>query len=226
MIEPSMLEQMKNWGYYLFPKPHPHCPGCNELWIAMRKQPTGEHFDPETLYLRLRDTDGAARWKKMSLLTPLEDLHHVCPGTVTLNDRFDKRVDFFTFGGSLEMALSPDSGEDVYALKSPAPILELTVPKETVPDQLASETESLIGESEAKWTFEEKEFNQRLAQVDPLQFYIATLQSILLRYEHTLPLQETYRDLYDTLCRDKEWLVEKNQWPPVTTTLENLLAKK
>lgn len=226
MTEPSILEQMKNWGYYLFPKPYPQCPGCNELWIAIRKQPTGKHFDPETLYLRLREADGVARWKKLSLLTPLEDLHHVCPGPVTLHDRFNKRVDFFTFGGSLETTMSPDSGEDVYALKSPAPILALTTPRGTVPDQLASETESLMGEIEAKWTFEEEEFNRRLAQVDPLQFYIAALQSILLRYEHTPPLQETYRDLYNALEREKELLVEKNLWPSVATTLEDLLAKK
>ena len=82
-----------------------------------------------------------------------------------------------------------------------------------------------MGESQAKWKFEEEEFNRRLAQVDPLQFYVAALQSILLRYERTPSLRETYRDLYNTLEWEKELLAE-NLLPFATITLEDLLAKK
>lgn len=149
MDEQSVLELMKHWGYFPLPKPHPDSPGYSGLPVAIREQPTGKHFDLQTLHLRLRDEKGLARWRTLSWLSPLQaGTDHACAGLITLRDRSDKRVDFFTFGGTLEETSAP--GEIVYALRSPAPVLELTAHDETVPDQLASETELLMGEMEER----------------------------------------------------------------------------
>ncbi|MDH4138431.1 MAG: hypothetical protein OEW09_17190, partial [Anaerolineae bacterium] len=148
MEEQSILQVMENWGYYLLPKPYPHSPGYTGLLVAIRKIPTEKHFDPQTIRLRLRDKYDQAKWTTLWLHSPQElpikASVHVCPGEVMLRDRTDKRVDFFVFGGSLEAVSVP--GETVYSLRSPAPILWLTDDPETVPDQLASETQVLIGE--------------------------------------------------------------------------------
>jgi hypothetical protein len=222
MDEQSVLELMRNWGYYLLPKSHDESPGYTGLLVAIRKQPTGQHFDPQTLHLRLRDEKGVARWRAPSWIMPLEEsAGRVCPGHVSLRDRHDKSVEFFTFGGSLEVASGRD--EIVYALRSPAPILELTA-HETAADLLASEAESLMAEAEAKWGRDEEGFNQRLAEVDPLELYAATLQSILLHYELAQTLEKVYHAFYEGLLQEKGWLVAQDLWPSKPSSLEDLLA--
>jgi hypothetical protein len=37
MSEQSVLELMKNWGYYQLAKPHPDSPGYSGLLVAIRK---------------------------------------------------------------------------------------------------------------------------------------------------------------------------------------------
>ena len=229
MEEQSILHLMENWGYYLLPQSHPDSPGYTGLLVAIRKQPTEKHFDPKTMRLRLRDKYDQAKWTTLGLHSPQElpikASIHVCPGEVILRDRTDKRAIFFVFGGSLEAVSVP--GETVYSIRSPAPILKLTDDPESVPDQLASETEALIGELEVKWGANEEGFARRLAQVEPFQFYLATLQAILTRYErdHHI-LEETFHEFYLALRHEKGRLMERGQWPATLPTLGELLAPK
>ena len=197
----SVLYEMEDWGYYLLPQAHSHSPGYTGLRIAIRSSPTQLHFDPESIRLRLRDKTGSANWTTLELESPDRGTLHVCPGRVIVRDRLDKRVHFFTFGGSLDVGFAP--GVIVYSLLSPAPILELTEPEESIPDQLACETEGLMGELQVSWGSNDEGFVRRLAQVDSLQFYLASLHSILLRYSQSQALQECFDDLYDTLHRER-----------------------
>jgi hypothetical protein len=223
MDEQSLLELMRNWGYYSPSRSHRDSPGYTGLLIAIRQQPTGKHFDPHKLQLRLRDAKGVVKWRTLDWLTPLKASAHACPGRLILRDRFDKSVEFFTFGGSLEVTSGP--GEMVYSLHSPAPIFELTDRSETVPDQLAAETESLMGEIEAaRWALDEEGFNQRLAEVDPFQFYLASLQSILLHYEHSQGLEQAFPKFLDALHREREWLAGEGLWPVNPPVLEDFLT--
>jgi hypothetical protein len=227
MEEQSILHLMEKWGYYLLPKSHPDSPGYTGLLVAIHKIPTEKHFDPQTIRLRLRDKYDQAKWTTLWLHSPQElpitASMHVCPGEVMLRDRMDKRTNFFVFGGSLEAVSVP--GETVYSLRSPAPILKLTDDSESVPDQLASETEALIGELQVRWGSDEEGFARRLAQVDPLQFYVATSQSILARYERGHhALQEAFHEFYFALRKERGWLMERGRWPTTLPTLEELLA--
>jgi hypothetical protein len=222
LSEQSHLELMKDWGYYPLAGPHPDSPGYGGLLVAIRKEPTGKHFDAQTLHLRLRDEYGQASWRTLSWLSSLEDIAHVCPGMITLQDRSGKQVEFFAFGGSLEMTSGVE--EMIYSLRSPAPVLELTAHEETASDQLAAETEELLAKIEVKWGKDEKGFNRRLAEVDALQFYLSTLASILHRYEQVHILETAHHDLFTTLRREREWLVEKHLWPDKPLALEDLLA--
>lgn len=229
MEEQSILHLMGNWGYYLLPKSHPDSPGYTGLLVAIREQPTEKHFDPQTIRLRLRDKHNEATWTTLGLHSPVElsikASLHACPGQVMLRDRTDKRTNFFVFGGSLEAVSVP--GETVYSIRSPAPILKLTDDLESVPDQLASETEALIGELEVKWGANEEGFARRLAQVEPFQFYLVTLQAILARYErdHHI-LEETFHEFHLALRNEKRRLMDREQWPTTLPALEELLAPK
>jgi hypothetical protein len=222
MDKQSLMELMQDWGYYLLPKSHRDSPGYPGLLVAIRRQPTGKHFDPHRLHLWLRDVDGVVEWRTLDWLTPLETSAHACPGRLILHDRFNKSVEFFTFGGSLEVI--SELGEMVYSLRSPAPILELAGHSDTVPNQLAAETESLMSGVRVRWASDEEGFNRRLAEVNPLQFYLASLQSILLRYEHSQALEQVSREFVDALHREREWLVAEGLWPVNPPVLDDLLA--
>ena len=124
MDERAVLEAIKDLGYQLLPKTHRDSPGGSGLLVAIRKVPTEKHFDPKMMQIPLRDMHGVMKRRSLSLLSSGPDSDRVCPGHVTLSDRSDKRVEFFTFGGSLEIISAPDA--NVYALHSPAPVLELS----------------------------------------------------------------------------------------------------
>ena len=222
MNRTSILNEMKDWGYRLLPQTHSHSPGYSGLRIAIRETPTKLHFDPESNRLRLRDRTGSADWTMLKLESPDRGIGHVCPGRVIVRDRLDKRVVFFTFGGSLEVASAP--GVIVYWLHSPAPVLELAEPEESIPDQLACETEALMATLQARWGSNDSGFAQRLAHVEPLQFYLASLYSILLRYSQSQALRDTFEDFYNALLEEKRWLVETGRWSAQPLMLEALLA--
>lgn len=222
MDERTVLEAVKDLGYRLLPQTHRDGPGGTGLLVAIRGEPTGKHFDPRAMHLRLRETQAMAKWRSLSLLSPGPDSDRVCPGRVILSDRFDKRVEFFIFGGSLEVISAPDA--QVYALRSSAPVLELAAEEETAADQLAAEVESLLAEVEVQWGHDEHGFNRRLAEMEPLQFYMSTLHSLLEQYEHSHPLEETYHELCGVLRQERAWLVGHGLWPEKPHMLEDLLA--
>jgi hypothetical protein len=162
--------------------------------------------------------------RSLSLLSPGPDSDYVCPGRVFLSDRFDKRVEFFTFGGSLEVIPAPDA--QVYALRSPVPVLALVTAEETIANQLTTETESLLAKIEVKWGHDEDGFNQRLAEIGPLQFYVGILHSLLEQHEHCRPPAETYHELCSVLRHEKSWLDGQKLWPAEPPMLEDLLASE
>jgi len=220
MSEQNFLQKMENWGYYLLPKFHPNSPGYTGLLVAIRETPTKQHFDPELIHLRLSDEDGLVRSVTLKLKPSFSRPSHICPGRVVLYDRKDKRVHFYTFGGSLETISVPN--ETVYFLHSPGSILEITSDLRSVPDQLAFEVEALLGECQAKWGSNDNGFACRLAQIDPLQFYQTSLQTILTRYQQYRALRRSHLEFYSSLLKEKEWLAQAGQWPVTLSLLEDL----
>ena len=155
-------------------------------------------------------------------MTPLGETAHACPGWIILRDRFDESVEFFTFGGALEETSGVD--KMMYSLRSPASILAFDAQRETLSDLLASETELLMAEAEARWGRDEEGFNRWLARIDPLQFYLTALQSILFHYERAQDLEKTYHEFYESLLQEKRSFVMEGLWPAKPSTLDDLLA--
>jgi len=92
-------------------------------------------------------------------------------------------------------------------------------------EQLAGEVEAVMAEVETKWG-SDKEFSRRLAQIEPLDFYLAVLQSLHSRFEHSRALQESSRNLYNTIHREREWFTGIGQWPSSPITAEELLSPR
>ncbi|HEY75399.1 MAG TPA: hypothetical protein G4O00_04350 [Thermoflexia bacterium] len=223
--EQDILQRMEDWGYLALHKPHPGSPGYRQLLVALRKKPTGMHFDPEEIRLWLRDEFGLAEWTALALkplLVPSSEPKRVCPGPVVLVDRKDKRVPFFTFGGSLDVIFG--SGEVVCSFQSPAPILRVTEPPQDAAGHLAVEVEALMGEAHAQWGTEDEGYLERLAGVDPSLLYIASINTILSRFEAHPMLQEEDPELYKLVRSEERWLRETGQWPAEPPTLEALLG--
>jgi hypothetical protein len=220
--EQSILHRMEYWGYYLLPKSHPEGPGYTGLLVAIRETPTVEHFDPESIHLRIIEEDKDTYWATFRSKVVFKKSKNVGPGKVSLRDRIDKRVDFFTFGGLLE-AVSI-SGETVYSLRSPAPILDFYGSPESVAAQLAFETEAMIAVREARWGSNEYKFLRPLAQMDPFELYLACIHSILQHYQQSPVLRRTFYHFYTALLREKKWLIEVDQWPAMPNELKQLFA--
>jgi hypothetical protein len=222
MGKQSMSQPVDSWGYQLSPECHYYSAGYNKLDVFIREAPTDRHYDPESMRLQLRDDDGFASWTTLELGSAFKDSRHVCPGRVILHDRMDKRVQFFSFGGSLEA--DTELGGVVYSLRSSAPVFGLHQPTPGVTDQFVFETEEMIGKLKAEWVVDDAGFDQRLAQVDPLQFYLASLFSILVHLKDTPVLQHSFAGLYAMLSRERAWLRETGHWPLSPPRLEELLA--
>lgn len=218
----QLLHQVENWGYYLLPKSHPHSPGYTGLLVAIRETPTKRHFDPEKIRLQILDEHGMPNRMTFYLEWHLAKSRQVCTGRVILQDRKDKQVEFFTFGGSIESVSVP--GETMYSLRSTAPILQLTDKEKSIPDLLAAETEILIAKQEARWGADDERFGRQLAQIEPLQFYMASISSLLARSKQTSVLQKEIAELYTVLRKERNWLKETGQWSDRLPPLEQLLS--
>jgi hypothetical protein len=217
-----MGENIGNWGYTFLDAPHPDSLGYSGLIVAIRERPTGQHFDPEAIHLHLCDATGGMRGTTLTWQSPRPASDRVCPCRVILADRFDQRVEFFTFGGSLEMSQRPD--EAIYTLRSPAPVLEILGQEGNVPDQLAFETEALLSREAARWGKDDRGFEQRLAEIEPLQLYIAVLHFLLVRHKLIGEMEIVYPDLDDALFCERRWLKAKGLWPGKPPIPSDLLA--
>ncbi len=221
----DILQTMEDWGYLPLHKLHPDSPGYRQLLVALRREPTGRHFDPERIRLWIRGEFGLAEWTTLTLkplLVPLPELRRVCPGPIVLIDRKEKRVPFFTFGGTLNVIFG--SGEIVCSFRSPAPILRVTEPPQDAAARLAVEVETLMGGVHAHWGAEDEGYLERLAEVDPFQLYVGSIHTILSRFEEHPKFQEEDPDLYELVRNERNWLEETGQWPRQPPTLDSLLG--
>jgi len=217
-----MDELIANWGYSFLDASHPDRLGYGGLVIAVREKPTGKHFDPENIHLHLCDAAGGIRATTLSWQSPRPVSDRVCLCRVILTDRFDQRVEFLTFGGSLEIIQQSD--KVIYTLRSPAPVLEILGQEDTIPDQVAFETEALLSQEAAHWGQDDRGFEQRLAQTEPLQLYIAVVHTLLFRHKLFEAMEIVYPELDDALFCEKRWLKAEGLWPDKPPTLSELLS--
>jgi hypothetical protein len=212
----------EGWGYRVFPRPEGGDLGYARLLVAIRKQPTQDHFDPERLRFRLRGPGGEVMWRTASWRVPVEQSGRICPGPVVLLDRYDKEVEFFTLGGSVRRV--PDSSALIYLFESNAPILELTPREKTVSDQLAYEAEEVLGRIEEQWDeHRDGGFAERLTEIDPFALYVSILDAILLRYGRAESLHNAHRTLHTALEEEKQRLRAHELWPDQLPTPEDLV---
>ena len=221
MDEQANFNTMEHEGYHLFDRPHPHSPGHTRLLVAIRETPTKQHFDPESIELYLIEPNQKVGSVKLTLTSLFSGVQQICPGQIVLHDRMDKRVYFFVYGGTLEASFRNET--TIYVIRSPAPILAMSSGLESLPEQLASETEALLAKLYTRSGLNNEGFQYRLTQVDPLLFYEATIRSIPSTYEQSPTLRANYHLFYEILLSEKDWLAQLGRWSSTSLNLADLL---
>lgn len=210
--EAEILACVDPWGYCLQPKFHPGGIGFSGLLVAIRPHPTEAHYDPESVQLRLRDEHGAAQWVSLHQRPPFQGRLRVCAGHITLDDRREKKVEFFTFGGEIRPVFTETV--TVYAITSPVPILGITPPSlNTVAEKLALKAETAMARGDACWGRDRTGFRQRLGSVEPLMLYAAILEGVLCREDMPPILCARNRTLAQAARLERRWLQESGRWP-------------
>lgn len=209
--------------YRILPPSHASSPGYRGLIVTLHGPAFGFPSVIETLHIRLRDDEGLASWCTLDWRSDiLKNPLTLCMGRLTLCERSDRRIVFFSFGGALVANVQTEQA--VCEIHSTAPILGVTFPLHASSAQLAAEAEALLAEAEARWEPNEDGFFRRLAELDPLRCYQAVLQSLYSRYEQVAALRETLQPLYEIIHREMEWFRETGQWPQDAVGLEELLT--
>ena len=169
-------------GYSLHGKPYPHAPGCSQLDVALRAEPTGHHFDPERVHLLIATPAGDVQSVTITHQGRGPETMRVCAGRVALEDRLEKRVQFLTLGGSLAMTF--EEGLSLCRLTSPAPIIALSLVR-GAPELLSEEIEQVLAHRRARWEVRRREYDRRLAAADPEALYKACLVELQRKFRAT-----------------------------------------
>ncbi len=214
----AWLKTMKDWGYYLLSKPHPDSPGYGGVLVAMRQAPTQQHFDPELLELRLVDQSEAS-WTTLTFYSALNGSHEVLPGRVIVIDRFDKHVEFFTFGAIVEEIRGLH--DVVFALTSEAPVLMLTGEDDNIGDQIAYEAEALLAHHQAQRIRSAGLSSTTTAHAHSATLlYQVCLDETIKRFERIPMMKMAGRGVYPELLLERQWMNDTGIWKTANPLLE------
>jgi hypothetical protein len=217
----ELLRYMQRWGYDINAQPHPRSPGYGRLVVAMRRVPTEEHYDPESIHLQLVGPQGFAMRHTIQRDSNLFS-DKVAPGRLELTDRVNQRLGFFTYGATVDMGRTED--ETVVEIRSPVPILELRGSlDESISEQLVSETEALWAKVRAQWGTDDAGFMRRLSAVQPSVLYATTIHSLLTYYKDSGILRQTFPQFYSMLRREDEWLKSQGMSAMAAQSLDEIV---
>lgn len=226
MLSVKMIKLMDSeLGYYFYPRRYPHSPGHPQLEVHIYATPTFRHFDPQHLHVPVtKSMSQGAHGPIEQLVIPhpwsFANRYRVCPGALKILDRLGKSVDAFSYGGTLSIR-----GQDDYticSIESPAPILEIGE-ESAVATILAEESEILLAERRAAWS-KERDFEERLGEVDPLELYIASLDFLRKKYDGELHRDSPQNLLFlNFLHHEISALRSVGHWPFLLPDIDDIL---
>lgn len=101
----------------------------NNLFIAINPVPTKEHFDPKRVEAMVYDADKQDASRKRFGLQSKTKEQTLLPGVISVIDQNEinnKVINFYSFGGSIQMDDSEKGSRVMYKISSQAPIIQLT----------------------------------------------------------------------------------------------------
>lgn len=201
---------MADWGYYLLPKSHPDSPGFGGVAIAMRQTPTEQHFDPELIELRMIE-QSEGTWTTLTFYSSLNGNKEVQPGRIIIIDRFEKHVEFFTFGAMVEEIRGLH--DVVFVFTSDAPVLVVTGDTNDPGDQIASEADELLARRQA---LQMRHVMPGMPVTVHTQFaknlYQTSLMETIQHYERVAMLKWARPRVYAALLHERARLISEGSW--------------
>jgi len=173
---------------------------ASHLVVALRAQPTLQHFDPETIDYWI--TDGVrGRAAKMDRETRLQAVSDFSWGRIGLTDRLGIKNEFLTFGGTMRAQMSADASVLV-DFSSNAPIMRWAGHSQTS-DPLAAEVGSFFARIKVPIDFVPGT-EAMVAKAAPRTLYCAFIQSVRERLTRAQTLREANRWLADWVTRETQ----------------------
>ncbi len=173
-------------GFLLVNGSHPEEPGGAQLLIALRDQPTLEHFDPEMIGLWIA-VGGKGHATTLTRATPTPLDRPFAWGTIRAIDRLDVFNSFLSFGGRVR--LEPvDTATTVAIFDSPAPIVRWSGHSQSV-DPLTGEIGAFFARMMIPIDFTPGA-EQRIAGATPIALYAAMLAGLQHRFAASPSLRQ------------------------------------
>lgn len=170
------------FGYWFSPPESSRAPGGSRLDIYINEKPTEHHFDPEKTHLWVISRENSP--ESLTIRHPWEFAlsYQALAGTIEIIDRYGKKEEAVTFGGSLR--IETQETFTICTLESTAPILEISS-ADPFSMHFIQEIEVLLAERRAELLSTQHAYEQRLMNADPFNLYLACLNTLIEKYEHS-----------------------------------------
>lgn len=198
-------------GYVYHSSKYSPALGCAAVDVFLTHSPAGRFFDAASAEFKIGD-GGVVKFSKITHPWQSQQQLRVVPGHFSLTDHSGSMVQGYSMGGDL--SISSEGDVTVCRLTSSAPIFDLRDDPDAVGRVLVGELESLIARRQAAWGLDDAGFNHRLTQVDPFQFFLASVAEIddrLKNFQGAAPntrlqaVKQTVRKIIDTLKNSGDW---------------------
>lgn len=195
----------------------------HQLNVWLRALPTERHYDPE--HVQCHVSSAGKAYDTISIHHPWPQLggYRVCPGEIVLNDRKNRRIEAYTFGGELTICREP--ALTACHFESPAPIIPLSS-RDHLSTLFVAEIGGLLAEEQARWNVQRRagDFNERLCAVPPFDLYVACLLSVDAHLREIRPRgYMPERQILYIAGREQRRLQDAGAWPSNVATLTEIL---
>ncbi len=212
-------------GYEFKPSKYEPALGYAGLEVRLLNKPVGGFFDTKVLEIPILEM-GFFRREHFSMVDTLLEAKQVSMGRIILRS-FDGEVkEVFSFGGSLHASHKPGLIE--CELISSAPIFSLQDDPHSISRIVSDELIALEAKLIAEWKTGEDGFYERLAEFDPYQLFISSLETLRSRIDEAQARSHSPNLSELSHLVDKAIHTVKTQdgWPEAVPTLEGLVARE
>jgi hypothetical protein len=207
-------------GFDLVGADRTHGDAIGHLLVAIRPQPTEEHFDPESIDYWI--TDGSrGRAARIDADARFPIASRLSWGSIMLTDRLGVFNEFLTFGGTVRARVAPD-GTIVSDFASPAPFLRSSG-HSIEHDPVAAELEAFFARLKVPIDFVPGS-ESLIARTSPLALYSAFIQGIRDRLAQSPGLRSAEPWLVGWCSRETAHMEHDPEWPAGTDFRTQLAA--
>jgi hypothetical protein len=195
--------------------------------LLILDQPSMQHFDPKGMELGVITEFGGVENHSITHPWPWPEQINATPGFVTLRDRKNKCVGFFTLGGMLE--IQPHSEYTRCSLSSEAPILNLnrfpgSKDNLTIPFILGLQAQILLAHRRAAWVDDPLAYQAHLSKLDPLEFSGSCINTPIHKFDRFPASTDASAQAFVNFFRDEkerlqELLPDRKELPKIDQIL-------